>query len=43
MNYKEMVMAAYKSGKASEKQMWESIDSVSDLLCMMKDAHPDTY
>lgn len=43
MNYKEMVMAAYKSGKASEKQMWESIDSVSDLLCMIKDAHPDTY
>ena len=40
MNYKEMVMAAYKSGKASEKQMWESIDSVSGLLCMLTYSHP---
>lgn len=38
-----MVKAAQKSGKATEKQMWESIESVSDLLCNIKDAHPDLY
>lgn len=43
MDYLEMVKAAQKSGKTTEKQMWESIGSVSDLLCGIKDAHPDLY
>lgn len=43
MNYKEMIMTAQKSGKTTEKQMWQSIESVSDLLCDIKDAHPDLY
>lgn len=43
MNYLEMVKTAQKSGKTTEKQMWESIESVSDLLCEIKDAHPDLY
>ncbi len=43
MNYQEMVKAAQKSGKTTEKQMWQSIESVSDLLCDIKDAHPDLY
>lgn len=43
MNYQEMVKAAQKSGKTTEKQMWQSIESVSDLLCEIKDAHPDLY
>lgn len=38
-----MVKAAQKSGKTTEKQMWQSIESVSDLLCDIKDAHPDLY
>lgn len=38
-----MVKTAQKSGKTTEKQMWESIESVSDLLCEIKDAHPDLY
>lgn len=43
MDYQEMIKAAQKSGKATEKQMWQSIESVSDLLCDIKDAHPDLY
>lgn len=43
MNYQEMVKTAQKSGKTTEKQMWQSIESVSDLLCDIKDAHPDLY
>ena len=43
MNYLDMVKSAQKSGKTTEKQMWESIESVSDLLCDIKDAHPDLY
>ncbi len=43
MNYLEMVKSAQKGGKTTEKQMWESIESVSDLLCDIKDAHPDLY
>lgn len=43
MNYQEMVKAAQKSGKTTEKQMWQSIESVSDLLCDIKDAHPELY
>lgn len=43
MNYQEMVKAAQKSGKTTEKQMWQSIENVSDLLCGIKDSHPDLY
>lgn len=43
MNYKEMVKAAQNAGKTTEKQMWQSIESVSDLLCDIKDAHPELY
>lgn len=43
MNYLDMVKSAQKGGKTTEKQMWESIESVSDLLCDIKDAHPDLY
>lgn len=43
MNYQEMVKAAQKAGKTTEKQMWQSIESVSDLLCDIKDAHPELY
>lgn len=38
-----MVKTAQKAGKTTEKQMWQSIESVSDLLCDIKDAHPDLY
>lgn len=43
MDYLEIVKSAQKSGKTTEKQMWESIGSVSDLLCGIRDAHPDLY
>lgn len=43
MNYLEMVKAAKANGKTTEKQMWESVESVSDMLNAIKDAHPDLY
>lgn len=43
MDYLEMVKAAKVSGKVSEKQMWESVESVSDMLNAIKEAHPDLY
>lgn len=35
MNYQEMVKAAQKSGKTTDTQMWQSIESVSDLPCSL--------
>ena len=43
MNYRHMVDAAKKAGVATEKTMWESIDSFSDLLEKLKESHPDMY
>ena len=41
--YKEMVENAKGHGVSSEKVMWESIDSLSDMLCVMRKEHPDKY
>lgn len=41
--YKDMVEKAQEYGLTNEKIMWESIDSLSDLLCMMRKEHPDKY
>lgn len=43
MNYKEMIDKAKAEGLTSEKTMWSSIDSLSDMLCIMKKEHPDMY
>lgn len=43
MNYLEMVKTAQSGGHFTEKQMWQSIESVSDLLDCVKDTHPDKY
>jgi hypothetical protein len=43
MNYKEMVMSAKAAGVTNEKTMWESIESFSELLDEIKEAHPDVY
>lgn len=43
MNYIRMVKAAKESGKVSDKQMWASVESVSDLLDCVKESHPDKY
>lgn len=41
--YKEMVEMAQAQGLANEKTMWNSIDSLSDLLCLMRKEHPAEY
>lgn len=41
--YKEMVQDANANGIATDKVMWGSIDSLSDMLCLMKKEHPDEY
>lgn len=43
ISYKEMVRKAKAAGIATEKTMWDSIDSFSDLLDSLKDSHPDMY
>lgn len=41
--YKEMVEMAKEQGISSEKTMWSSIDSLSDMLCIMHKEHPAEY
>lgn len=41
--YKEMVEMAKEQGISSEKTMWNSIDSLSDMLCIMHKEHPAEY
>lgn len=43
MNYHEMVKEAQVTGKFTEKQMWESVESVSALLDEIKDTHRELY
>lgn len=38
-----MVKAAKKNGTFAEKQMWDSVESVSELLDDIKDSHPERY
>lgn len=43
MDYLEMIKSAKESGKVSDKQMWASIENISNLLCDIKEIHPDLY
>ena len=43
MTYKDMVMKAKAAGLTSEKTMWESIESFSELLDELKESHPEMY
>lgn len=43
MTYKEMIEGAKAKGLASEKSMWQSVDSIDELLCVLKKEHPDMY
>lgn len=38
-----MVKAAKKNGTFAEKQMWDSVESVSELLDDIKESHPERY
>lgn len=41
--YKKMLEEAKNKGLTSEKMMWDGVDSVEDMLCVMKKEHPDMY
>lgn len=41
--YKKMIEGAKAKGATTEKMMWDSIDDMEELLCMIKNEHPDKY
>ena len=41
--YKKMIEEAKSKGLTSEKIMWQSVDDIDDILCVMKKEHPDMY
>ena len=43
MDYKDLVEKAKKSGAFTEKEMWASVGSMSDFLCLMKEEKPKMY
>lgn len=43
MNYSELIEKAKESGINGEKVMYQSIDALEDMLCVMKKEHPDKY
>ena len=43
MDYKQMIEDAKAKGVTSEKMMWQSIDDVDMLLCILKKEHPKEY
>ena len=43
MRYKEMLQDAKAKGLANEQKMWDSIGAIDDLLCDIKQEHPDVY
>lgn len=38
-----MIKEAQAKGLSSEKTMWESINDIDEMLCMIKKEHPDIY
>ena len=43
LKYKEMLEDAKAKGLTSEKVMWESVEDVEEMLCLMKEEHPKEY
>jgi hypothetical protein len=41
--YKKMIEDAQAKGLGSEKIMWQSVDEIDEMLCMMKKEHPEMY
>ena len=40
MKYKEMIEEAQSRGLTTEAMMWESVEDMENVLCMMNEAHP---
>lgn len=43
MNYKDLIAEARRNGVATEKAMYESVDSLDEMLCILRDEHPQMY
>lgn len=43
MRYKEMIELAQEKGLTSEKLMWESVEKMDKMLCLLKKEHPEEY
>jgi hypothetical protein len=43
MKYKEMLEAAKQKGVAGEKVMWQSVDDIDNLLCVIKKHDEQAY
>lgn len=43
MMYKNMMNEAKRKGLATEKVMWESVDDLENMLCVLQQEHPDMY
>ena len=43
IDYKNMVLSAQDAGISTEKIMVKSIDSLNEMLCKLKETHPDAY
>ena len=42
-SYKDMLDEARKAGVTSDKVMQRSVNGISDLMCLVKDEHPELY
>lgn len=43
MEYKDLIRNAKADGVTSEKAMWQSVDSLNDVLCVVREEHPEMY
>lgn len=43
MDYKKMIEDAKQKGLTSEKMMWQSVDDIDEILCVLKKEHPELY
>lgn len=43
MKYLDMMKKAKSEGVASEKAMWKSVEGVDEILCVVKEEHPEMY
>lgn len=41
--YKKMIEEAQAKGLGSEKIMWQSVGDIDEMLCTLKEEHPDKY
>lgn len=42
-SYKDMLVSAKNAGLLTDKMMWEGVDCLDRLLCMVEKEHPDAY